>query len=816
MPTPAIEIDTALYKRLQTAYTSECGRSPSMLINRLNQTFADDLDALRKNPKKSTARDLISDKTIRNFFNADEPQKLSEKNLNYLCKLLLNYTSFRDAQTSIKQTAASAVSRTFEDWLHDYIDYVRHKCNVVRIPNMTKPLSLDALYTEPRLAEELKIRKRKSITELQAEMEGYIASDAPRVEAKKLFKTDSKLVVWGAAGSGKSTSLRFLALRLSARATEEPEPTLPVFITLNEFSRNHTSLSFVDAIIKEFSRGNLNEEQASSFARTLLTRGKLVILLDSLDEIPLSILSDVQQEIDQIVKQYPDNGFVLTCRYGASDYIPASFKEVEMADFERDQVKTFVTNWFNHSDEDDITEQFLENLNENPQIRELTKNPLMLTMLCSIYSDGYEFPKDKSSLFEDATDLYLRKWDSFRRIKRDDVYQGKLSRPRRRDLFYLIAFKGMTGAEDSKFFWKRSQIERIIKDFIQHLPDVEEDTLDADTQAILNALESQHSLLTRSAHNTYTFSYRSFQEYFTAMKAIDVIGPDEHKLKEFLSQYAQRRDWRQTLLFEVERLPEADQFLTILFQQSLNILQMGQLPEVFTWLEQTTQTAQVESSSWRACYLSTDLETDLHIDRKTEGVDHILAQQVATKLRKINRKSNKIIHRSPRAKLDVDLAVIHTLVKDRAEGRETDITAVSHYDPTYQTAQNNIVEKFNEAVALAHQIQPQLAQELSQLQHTLPSPGDSKAVCAQWADNLQLLIQQHLNEGFVITLAPDEAAALNQYLYLVELIIDCLESDIYCAKSLRSQLLDSLLLSPNSQSIAPRLRSNAASLSVVA
>lgn len=810
MATQAIEVDSNLYTQLQNAYVEKCGRSPSILINRLNQAFENDLDAMRKSPGKSSARDLISDKTIRNFFNADTPQKLSERNLNYLCKLLLNYASFREAQKSVQETAAVATPKTFEDWLQDYINYVRQKCNVVRIPNMTKPLSLDALYTEARLAEELRVRKRKSITELQAEMEeGYQISAAPRVEATQLFKQNSKLLVWGAAGSGKSTSLRFLAMRLSAKATEQENPIVPVFITLNEFSRNSQNLSLVGEIANEFAQGKLTEEQASSFARTLLTNGRLAILLDGLDEIPLAILGDVQREIDQIVKQYPNNGFVLTCRYGASDYVPPSFKEVEMADFEKDQVKTFVSNWFSQSQESNITEQFLEHLNDNPQIRELTKNPLMLTMLCSIYSDGYEFPKDKSSLFEDATDLYLRKWDSFRRIKRDDVYQGKLSRPRRRDLFYLIAFEGMTGAEDSKFFWKRPQLERIIRDFIRNLPDVEEDTLDADTQAILNALESQHSLLTRSAHNTYTFSYRSFQEYFTAMKAIDVIGTDELKLKDFLSRYAQRPDWRQTLLFEVERLPNADQFLTILFQQALELLQLGQLPEVFTWLEQITHQASVESSSWRACYLSTDLETDLHIDRKTQGVDHILAQRVATKLRKINRKANKLIPRTSRAKLDVDLAVIHTLVKDRAEGRQTDITAVGHYDSTYQKAQANITEKFDEAIDLAQQIQPELAKQLASLRSTIPESGDSEQVCDRWADQLQILIQQHLNEGFVITLAPEEATTLNQYLYLVELVIDCLESDIYCAKSLRSQILDSLLLSSNSQGIAPRLRLDA-------
>ncbi|MBD2357941.1 hypothetical protein H6G41_25570 [Tolypothrix sp. FACHB-123] len=76
----AIIIAQKIWEKLKQAYIEKFGGSPKLLITELNNLYQD---------KTNSNKDVISDKTIRNFFNSSEPIKMQEKNLNFLCGVLL-------------------------------------------------------------------------------------------------------------------------------------------------------------------------------------------------------------------------------------------------------------------------------------------------------------------------------------------------------------------------------------------------------------------------------------------------------------------------------------------------------------------------------------------------------------------------------------------------------------------------------------------------------------------------------------------------------------------------------------------------------
>ena len=822
MAARSIETDNEVYFRLQDAYQEECGRSPSALLDKLNETFKSELSAIRSRTNASSQRDLISDKTIRNFFNAKEPQSLTEKNLNYLCRALLDCDSYQDA---IAQS--SNRSNVSMDWLDKYIAHFRRQYSTVQIPSMTESASLNDVYTESKISEELEFKKNKSIAELQAEMEPGFVPHRSRIEVSEIFSKHPRLMLWGTAGSGKTTALKmhFLAVLDDLETIggrDKPSAKVPVFIALRRFSTIGIGNNLVEAIAYQIKAGDLPLSEAKEIALSMLKQGELVILLDGLDEVPKNVLSEVQQEISELVRNYPKNHFALTCRYGATDYVPAQFKEVEMTAFDYSQIEQFVTLWFEDSKEPYLDRRFLGHLRDSPQIRELAKNPLMLTMICSMYSEGGEFPKSETILFSDATEMYLRKWDSYRRIEhRDTIYGDKLSRIRRRRLFYNLAFEGMNSPDEPKYFWKRIELERFIKEFIANLPDVREASIDTDTRAILNALEAQDSLLTRTSSDAYTFSYRSFQEYFTAMSIVEEKGTDSKALKELLRSHVLQSGWRQVTRFAAEKFPSSDVFFTLLFQLAMNELSVGQLSESFAWWENTTDMAEVGTSSWRACFLTFDLKTDLYISRKMKGIDEELAQRIATKLRQINKANDSVVLRTPQSKLILDLAVIHTLIKDRAEGLTSNVEMVGAFDSTYLKAQDDVSHKFKESVDLAYKLRPKLGHKLEALQYTIPAKTADKEECDMWADKLRdemisSLYQaesrrKKLHRTFQNdkpkVLNDEEVKALNNYLYIVDILLDCLAADVYCSRSLRKELISSLILPPDSDKIPARLQS---------
>ena len=819
MAAKSIETNNEVYFRLQDAYQEVFGRSPSSLLDRLNKTFESELSAIRSRPRTSSKRDLISDKTIRNFFNAKEPQSLTEKNLNYLCRALLDCDSYQDAIT--QTSGRSGVSM---DWLDSYIMHFRSQYNTVKIPSMRESASLNDVYTESKISEELEFRKNKSIAELQAEMEPGFVPEQSRIEVSEVFSNHPRLMLWGTAGSGKTTALKmhFLALldNLQRADRDSSDAKIPVFIALRRFSTISVGDNLVDAIAyKMKAGGDLTFSEAKEIALSTLKQGNLVILLDGLDEVPRNVLSEVQQEISELVRSYPKNHFVLTCRYGATDYVPAKFKEVEMTAFDFSQIEQFVTLWFEDSEEPYLDRRFLGHLHDSPQIRELAKNPLMLTMICSMYDNGFDFPKSETTLFDDATEMYLRKWDSYRRIDhRDTIYDGKLTRNRRRSLFYRIAFNGMNRLDEPKYFWKRTELERFIKGFISNLPDVQEASIDTDARAIINALESQDSLLTRTSSDAYTFSYRSFQEYFTAMIVADEKGT---ALKNSLRTHVLQSEWRQVMRFAAEKAESSNEFFIQLFQLAVNELEVGQLAESFTWWESTTDFAEVGTSSWRACFLTFDLKTDLYISRKMTGINEKLAQRIATKLRQINKENNSVKPRTQVSKLILDLAVIHTLIKDRAEGLTSDVKMMGFFDDTYLKAQEDISHKFQESVDLAYELRPKLGQRLETLQHDLPTDSATKEQCNVWADKLrdEMIISLYQGDSKhrafrrafqndkPKVLNAEEVQALNNYLYIVDILLDCLAADVYCSKSLRNNIINSLILPPDSDKIPAELLS---------
>jgi predicted CopG family antitoxin len=98
-----ILVDEKVFEQLKQAYSKEYGCSPSTLVVELNKKYESRLEALRTRKGASSARDLISDKTIRNFFGAIPPVTAQERNLNYLCGLLLGYNSYREAVESLSK-----------------------------------------------------------------------------------------------------------------------------------------------------------------------------------------------------------------------------------------------------------------------------------------------------------------------------------------------------------------------------------------------------------------------------------------------------------------------------------------------------------------------------------------------------------------------------------------------------------------------------------------------------------------------------------------------------------------------------------------
>jgi predicted NACHT family NTPase len=334
--------------------------------------------------------------------------------------------------------------------------------------------------------------------------------------------------------------------------------------------------------------------------REIIRHGRALILLDGLDEVRDADSRRVLRQISEFTQQFPQNQFVITCRIAAREYTFEKFTDVEIADFNDEQIADFSGKWFRNKNDPIKADRFVQKLKEDAPIRELATNPLLLTLLCLMFEDSGSFPTNRAELYQTGVDVLLKKWDVKRNIEREQVYK-RLSPKRKEDLLSQIA---RTTFKAGNYFFKQKEVERYITQYIQNLPDASTDpeVLELDSAAVLKSIEAQHGLFVERARGIYSFSHLTFHEYFTARKIVtscnqyDIDDPILQGLVSHLTEQC----WQEVFLLTVGMLDSADALLQLMKSQVDWLLATDEkLQQLLYLLYNTTPSSGVI----RFCYL---------------------------------------------------------------------------------------------------------------------------------------------------------------------------------------------------------------------
>ncbi|WP_202895389.1 NACHT domain-containing protein [Iningainema tapete] len=227
-------------------------------------------------------------------------------------------------------------------------DKIQAQCATVQLLDIAQPIGLEDIYVSVDILNNITSQAWLDIFELQGEVsEKFNRFDSnlighERVPAMQAVATYPKLMVLGKPGSGKTTFLQHIATQCN-QGKLQPE-RIPLFIKLNNFAEDATetgNFNLLNYISQELAYGITSEQ-----IQTILAHGRVLFLLDGLDEIPEDNCAEIVKKIRKLSSEYYKNQFIITCRIGTQQYQFEGFTEIEIADFDSCQIEAFVHKWF--------------------------------------------------------------------------------------------------------------------------------------------------------------------------------------------------------------------------------------------------------------------------------------------------------------------------------------------------------------------------------------------------------------------------------------------------------------------------------------
>ncbi|WP_410597081.1 NACHT domain-containing protein [Amycolatopsis sp. lyj-23] len=253
----------------------------------------------------------------------------------------------------------------------------------------------------------------------------------------------------GAAGTGKSTVLRKLAVQAARGGLLGSKPRMPFLLRLRSF--------VVDDVLvlpkpNQFAAATapLAGEPPDGWETGLLLSGQAVVLVDGIDEVRERHRSDVVQWLTDLTHWYPEASFIATSRPSAlrddwrSMLVCSGFIAAGLRTMTRAQVDRFITAWFEAQGELVPEAVWVAIATDSLLARQLTA-PLLAASYCALFGRHHHDVRG-SAFLDQVLELLLIRRDVVRAFRQLDwQVPAEVSR----DLLCEIAWWLLINGEES-------------------------------------------------------------------------------------------------------------------------------------------------------------------------------------------------------------------------------------------------------------------------------------------------------------------------------------------------------------------------------
>jgi hypothetical protein len=257
-------------------------------------------------PQKAKLQSLsLSSQPVSFFFTGKKVAPCTAETIGLLLELTWDDGDIepvvREGQS--KQVSDSDIDELVQEVRSRCCDKIQHLYSKIRLLNRQQ-IDIDQLYVDVYVLEKLSSESHATIPDLRKGSNlredfdrlglGGRQKRSPGFEVSAQYP---RLMVLGKPGSGKTTFLQHLAV--ACCKDEFLADYIPILIELRDINAGEFNL--LNYIHQEFDLAD--EEQT----KQILNQGKVLILLDGLDEVPGQSMRDVQDHIYEFSQQYYKN-----------------------------------------------------------------------------------------------------------------------------------------------------------------------------------------------------------------------------------------------------------------------------------------------------------------------------------------------------------------------------------------------------------------------------------------------------------------------------------------------------------------------------
>ena len=438
---------------------------------------------------------------------------------------------------------------------HDYREWVQGQYQYLDLKGSTLSkysYVLMEVYTELLLAiqnpAKISPSAISSISELKRDGEQSVWK---YLESQELGGTH--FVVMGAAGTGKSTLLKSIALTLAdtnrGRQHRRSRMFLPFLIRLHAHVKEiHSNQTLAEIIFEDY---DATKRITFVWFHDMINQSRCLVMLDGLDEIRgMTDRAKAAKWIEQQIKRYPLCRFIVSSRPVNYESNPiAGVTVLQIMPFSRMQAKEFIKKWDEANDRRNILKRSQANtvrsanfangvweaIHNSDVLNELAVNPLLLTMIVVIHNEIAVLPKSRGDLYSSIIDAFLGKRKIEEGISPEFGVHSQRKALAELAYFMMDAMCVEATSEQVEF-----AIGKTVACFVNGTSSVE----------FLNHVSSFSGLILTRKGQRYSFIHYSLQEYLAAEYACN--NALESKIASRLDDY----DWHETIRIYVSLMFE--------------------------------------------------------------------------------------------------------------------------------------------------------------------------------------------------------------------------------------------------------------------